>query len=93
MANEMELDNIVSLTDENGNEVRFEFLDLVEYDGGQYVVLLPVDEDGSEVVILKLVETGDEETYAGVEDQEILDAIFQIFKEKFKDEFQFSDEV
>ena len=48
--------NIIVLNDENGDEIRFEFLDLIEYDGDEYVVLLPVIEDGEEdsgeVVIL-----------------------------------------
>ena len=37
-----ELDNIIVLNDEDGNEVEFEFLDLIEYEGEEYVVLLPV---------------------------------------------------
>ena len=41
---EEELDNIIVLNDENGEEVKFEFLDLVELDGEEYVVLLPADE-------------------------------------------------
>ena len=40
MENE-EVDNIIVLNDEDGNEVRFEFLDLVELDDEEYVVLLP----------------------------------------------------
>ena len=44
--NEEEFDNIVTLNDENGNEVKFEFLDLVDYDNEQYVVLLPMAEEG-----------------------------------------------
>ena len=39
-----ELDNIITLNNENGEEVNFEFLDLVELDNEQYVVLLPVSE-------------------------------------------------
>jgi len=98
MENE-ELDNIIILNDENGNEVKFEFLDLVELDEEEYVVLLPVSEDGEEdegeVVILKLEDTdedADEESYVGVEDEEILNKVFAIFKEKYKDEFNFVDE-
>lgn len=34
-----ELDNIIILNDEDGNEVEFEFLDLIEYEGEEYVVL------------------------------------------------------
>ena len=94
-----ELDNIIVLNDEDGNEVKFEFLDLVELDEEEYVVLLPVTEDGEEdegeVVILKLEDTdedADEESYVGVEDEEILNKVFAIFKEKYKDEFNFVDE-
>ena len=92
-----ELDNIVVLNDEEGNEVQFEFLDLVEYENEEYVVLLPLDEeddDAGEVVILKVedTESEDEESYVGVEDQEVLNSVFEIFKEKFKDEFSFLDE-
>ena len=94
-----ELDNIIILNDEEGNEVKFEFLDLVELDNEEYVVLLPVTEEGEEeegeVVILKVEDTDDEESeeesYVSVEDEEILNKVFEIFKEKFKDDFDFVD--
>ena len=92
-----ELDNIIVLNDENGDEIEFEFLDLIEYEGDEYVVLLPNDEDeedAGEVVILKLEDTDseDEESYVSVDDEDVLKAVFEIFKEKFKDEFNFIDE-
>ena len=94
-----ELDNIVILNDEEGNEVKFEFLDLVELDDEEYVVLLPVTEEGEEeegeVVILKVEDTDDEnseeESYVSIEDEEILNKVFEMFKEKFKDDFDFVD--
>ena len=92
-----EIDNIIVLNDENGEEVSFEFLDLIELDGEEYVVLLPVEEDEDaegEVVILKIedTESEDEESYVSVEDEDTLNKVFEIFKEKFKDEFNFIDE-
>ena len=94
---EEELDNIIVLNDENGEEVKFEFLDLVELDGEEYVVLLPAEEeeeDAGEVVILKIEDTDneEEESYVSVEDEEVLNKVFEMFKEKFKDEFNFIDE-
>ena len=94
-----DLDNIVILNDEDGNEVKFEFLDLVELDDEEYVVLLPITEEGEEeegeVVILKVEdsddEDSDEESYVSIEDEEILSKVFEIFKEKFKDDFDFVD--
>ena len=78
--------NIVILNDEEGNEIRFEFLDLIEYEAEEYVVLLPVDDEGEnedgEVVILKLEDSEtDEESYVSVDDESTLAAVFEIFKE------------
>ena len=93
--NEEELDNIIILNDEEGKEVKFEFLDLVELDNEEYIVLLPADEeeDEGEVVILKIEdsEDSDEESYVSVDDEEVLNKVFEIFKDKFKDEFDFVD--
>ena len=76
------LSNIIILNDENGNEVQFEFLDLIEYESEEYVVLLPVleddEEDDGEVVILKVddsEENSDEESYISVDDEETLTAV------------------
>ena len=72
---EEDLSNIIILSDENGEDVQFEFLDLIEYDSEEYVVLLPVideeDEDDGEVVILKVEDSGDEdeESYVSVDDE------------------------
>jgi len=91
-------ENVFPLTDENGETVNFEFLDLIEYEGEQYVVLLPVERedenDASEVVILRLddSEAEDEEIYSAVEDQETVEAVFNIFKQKFSDEYSFDDD-
>jgi len=93
-----DISNIIILNDENGDEVRFEFLDLIEYESDEYVVLLPItedDEDGDgEVVILKVEGTEDEEeeSYISVDDENVLNEVFTIFKDKFKDEFNFTDE-
>lgn len=86
-----ELDNIIVLNDENGNEVNFEFLDLIEYSNEEFVILLPCDE-AAEVVILKVENIdSDEESYVSVDDENLLNTVFEIFKDKFKDEFNFID--
>ncbi len=88
----MENDNIIILNDDEGNEVEFEFLDLIPYRGKEYVVLLPVSDDADEVVILQLEEANDEtENYISVDNEFTLQAVFEIFKEKAKDEFNFVD--
>ena len=87
-----ELDNIVVLTDEEGNDVEFEFLDVVKLDEKEYVILLPVEEiENGEVVIFRIEGEGEEESYIGLEDEAEAEKVFQAFKEKAKDDFNFAD--
>ena len=84
--------NILTLTDENGEEVNFEYLDSVELDGKEYLVLMPEDEESNEIVILE-VEPVDEETenYLSVTDEKVLNTVYGIFKERYKDVLTFED--
>lgn len=89
-----ELDNIIVLNDEFGNEIKFEFLDLIEYNSEEYVVLYPIDEENDDgmVVILKVESLEDDsETYVSVDDDNIIQAVYNIFKDKFKDQFDFEE--
>ena len=87
-----EEDNIVTFVDENGEELSFEFLDCIEYEGKEYLCLLPQEEDNNEVVILEVEPIDDEnENYLAVEDEKILDAVYAIFKDHYKDILTFED--
>ena len=84
---------ILTLTDENGNDQNFEYLDVIEYQGKEYLILMPVaEEEDGEIVILEVEPVDEElENYLAVEDEAILNAVFAIFKEKFQDVFTFED--
>ena len=89
-----EYTNVITLTDSDGSDVDFEVLDIVPYKEHEYVVMLPVDDesDSPEAVILELLEAeedNEEDMLQGVEDEEILNAVFNLFREKNADEFQF----
>ena len=87
-----ELENILTLTDEDGNETEFEYLDSVDYQGKEYIVLIPNDEDATEIVILEVQPVDEElENYIAVEDEAILEAVYAIFKDRFKDIMNFGD--
>ena len=92
LLNEEEEVSILTLTDENGQDVNFEYLDCLEYQGVEYLVLLPEGDEAGELVILQ-VEPVDEETenYLAVEDEAVLNTVYEMFKEKFKDVLEFED--
>ena len=82
----------ISLTDENGEETEFEYLDCIEYEGKEYLVLLPAEEDANEIVILEVEPVDEEnENYVSVDDEETLNTVFGIFKEKYKDIMDFAE--
>ena len=84
--------SILTLTDENGEEVDFEYMDCIEYQGKEYLVLMPADEESSEIVILEIEPVDEEnENYLSVTDEATLEAVYAIFKEKFQDVLTFDD--
>ena len=84
--------NTLTMTDENGEEVTFEYLDSIDYEGKEYLILLPMEEDDSSIVILEVEPVDEEnENYQAVEDEAILDSVYQIFKERYQDILQFED--
>ena len=89
---EEEEEGVLLLTDENGEETAFEYLDCIEYEGKEYLVLMPMEEEDGEVVILEVEPVDEEiENYLAVEDEALLNTIFEIFKEKFKDVLEFEE--
>ncbi len=94
MANEEilqeEESSILTLTDEHGEDVNFEYLDCIEYNGVEYLVLMP--EDSNEIVILEVQPVDEEnENYVAVENEDTLDAVYEIFKQRYKDVLDFED--
>jgi uncharacterized protein YrzB (UPF0473 family) len=88
----LEFGEVIELTDEEGNEVKFTYEASLEVDGKEYVVLLPQDqssedEDSEEVVILR-VEKGEngEEGLESIEDDEEEEKVFQEFLKTYEEE-------
>ena len=84
--------SILTLTDENGNDAEFEYMDCIDYEGKEYLVLMPVEEESGEIVILEIEPVDEEnENYLSVEDEAVLNAVFGIFKEKYADVLTFEE--
>ena len=82
--------SILTLTDENGEDANFEYLDCIVYENTEYLILMPEGTD--EVVILEVQPIDEEnENYLAVENEDTLNAVFEIFKERYKDILEFED--
>ena len=87
-----EEDSILTLTDENGVDAQFEYMDCIEYQGTEYLILMPLEGEEAEIVILAIEPVDDEnENYLAVEDEAALEAVYAIFKERYKDVLNFAD--
>ena len=87
-----EEESILTLTDEHGDEIQFEYLDCIEYQGNEYLILMPLEDESNEIVILEIQPVDEEnENYVAVEDEAILDTVYGIFKERYKDVLDFAD--
>ena len=77
--------DFVTLIDEDGNEVEFEHIDTVEYQGTTYLAFIPAElsiEEDAEVVIMQIVEEDGEEMIEAVEDDAVADAEFNLVMER-----------
>ena len=82
--------SVLTLTDENGVDTNFDYLDCIELEGIEYLVLMP--EGTNEIVILEVQPVDEEnENYVAVENQAILDTVYGTFKERYKDVLEFED--
>lgn len=86
--NDEELDFTVSFKDTDGNECKGEFLDIVFYEKNEYVIIEPEDGDGY-VDIFRIMQVNGKEVYVRVNDDNVLDNVFEIFRIKNEDEFDF----
>ena len=82
----------ITLTGEDGEEITFDYLDCLTYQDTEYLVLMPTDTEETQIVILEIQPVDEEnETYLPVEDEAVLDAVYGLFKEKYKDVLTFED--
>ena len=70
----------------------FEYLDLVEYEGKEYLVLTPAEEETGDIIILEIEPVDEEnENYLTILDEELLNTVYELFKERNKEYLEFAD--
>lgn len=91
-----EFNDIVTVVDDDGVEHVFEELDRIETeDGMKYIALVSADEandDGGELIILRVIETENENVLEPIEDEAEFDDIASTFMERLSEYFEFDGE-
>lgn len=85
--------DLMTLEDEDGNEVTFEVIDALDHKGVHYMAVVeytgedtPADED-AQLVILSVGEDEEGEYLDVVEDDEILLEVSKLFEQRLRDEY------
>ena len=85
---EEEGEEIVELIDDNGNVLKFKLLDVTEYKGVKYTLLLAAEPNEEiaedEVVIFRLNE--EEEVLEPIEDEKLLEEVFEFYQNEIEEE-------
>lgn len=89
-------DDLITITDEDGVEYELEILARLEYEGSDYIALAPAETDESEeveVVIFKIVEEDGEEVFEALDDEALIENVFNAFIElSYEDDEDGSEE-
>lgn len=81
-------ENIILLTDEDGEEIPYELLDDMTLEDRRYVILAPLYEDEVDdgtVVIFEVAEEDGEEAFLPVESEAIEQRVFDCFRASDED--------
>lgn len=84
----------IVLTDEEGKEIEFEFIDSFDFEGNTYYALFPIDagEEG-EYVILKLEkDENGEDMLSTIDDDDEFDRVADYFEDKYLSEIDYDEE-
>jgi len=97
---DIEMSNdILTLVDEDGEEHQFEVADSDEFEGQNYIALIPVYDnpgelldDSGELVILRVLEEDGEEYLEAIEDEAEFNKVGDFFVKRLEDIYDFEDE-
>lgn len=94
-----EMNGVITLVDEDGEEHGFEIIDMIEIDGGQYVALVPAggeteeeSEESEELILLKVVAEGVEEFLEAIESEDEFARVSAVFMERLKEDYDFIED-
>lgn len=83
--------DFITLTDQNGEAMTFECLDIIEYRDQEYAVLLSGDEEIMIFAYEQVEGAEDEAVYMPVEDPKVDEKVYRLFQKKYRDVYDFSD--
>ncbi len=92
--------DIISLTDDEGNEYEFEVMDELDYNDGHYYALLPlfddpendISQDDTYMIFEAVEDENGDPQLAEIDDDDLLDELASLFEERMQEDTDDEDE-
>ena len=85
--------DFITIVDDDGNEIELEYVDALEHEGVTYTAFFPAVEEGADeeseeygLIILKSSEENGETFLDSVDDEEVLDTVYDLFMQRFMED-------
>ena len=85
---------VIVFQDDFGEEVELEYIDSCTFEGEDYAMFLPLENDDDIVLIMKYDNVSDEyDSFIPVEDQRVLQGVYDTLEERYRPQLEALDAV
>lgn len=89
-----DIDKVIVLNDESGNEMEIEYIDSAEYDGKRYALFMPLENDDDEVIVMQYDNvSSDYDSFIPVEDMKVCEKVYDILRKRYKPQLDILDKT
>lgn len=89
-----DINKVIVLTDDLGNEIELEYIDSADFEGKRYALFLPLENDDDEVLIMQYDNvSADYDSFIPVEDMRVLEGVYETLRQKYAPQLRELDET
>lgn len=89
-----DMNKVVVLSDDVGNEIEIEYIDSATFEGERYALFMPLENDDDEVIIMKYDNvSADYDSFVPVSDSRILEGVYETLRAKYAPQLKELDDT
>lgn len=79
-----DVNKVIVLSDDLGNETEIEYIDSATFEGKEYALFMPLENDDDEVIIMQYDNVSkDYDSFIPVSDRRILEGVYETLRQKY----------
>lgn len=89
-----DINKVIVLCDDMGNETEIEYIDSATFEGEQYALFMPLENDDDEVIIMKYDNVSkDYDSFIPVSERRVLEGVYETLRKKYAPQLKELDEM